>query len=261
MKRNAFTLLELLVVIAITAMLLGILLPVMRAAKKQAQAVRCSSNLSQIALMMAMYDNQNGTFPCGFYDGSMPPGGHIGDASLDYAGWWWFHYIIEGKSKESVAWCPSRIAPDAATKKNILCLNYGVNRSICKDALGLTGTLASEFTGKPLGQAQIRNPSKTLLATDSGYSLVSWKAATNDVSPRFDNQYRENFFYIPGMSINMDQPLSIPNMPYDAKVRHVNKTVNIIYTDGHLERVKADKLAVKNTGGDYKTLPTLWKPQ
>ncbi|MBW2098653.1 MAG: type II secretion system protein [Deltaproteobacteria bacterium] len=54
-KRKGFTLIELLVVIAIIAMLLAILLPSLRAAKKQAQAVVCRSNMCQIGLAVNLY--------------------------------------------------------------------------------------------------------------------------------------------------------------------------------------------------------------
>ena len=56
---KAFTLIELLVVIAIIALLLSILLPGLKMAKKQAQTIVCRSNLSQWGKIFALYANEN----------------------------------------------------------------------------------------------------------------------------------------------------------------------------------------------------------
>ncbi len=261
MKRNAFTLLELLVVIAIIAVLIGALIPSLRAAKHQARLVICGKNMTQLAMGFIIYNDENGTFPHGFDDfknaSGMPPGGYVGKPTHDKIGWWWFNYVVETESaKGSAAWCPSRKYIDPSVRDNILCGNYGVNRSICKDAPKSTGILGDEFVGKPLGQTHLRHPSQVLLVTDSGYSLTSWKAATSDISPHFDNPNREEYFYIPGMNINN----SSDGIPEAAQGRHPNKTVNVMYTDGHVARIKADELTVENIGGQYRNISPLWEP-
>ena len=58
-KNNGFTLIELLVVISIIALLVGILLPALGAARKSAQNMKCLSNLKQIGIGNWAYSFEN----------------------------------------------------------------------------------------------------------------------------------------------------------------------------------------------------------
>ena len=269
MKRIGFTLVELLVVIAIIGLLMAVLVPVLQRAKRQTRAILCGSNIKQLLVGLFAYESENDSLPPAFDDSTMspPPGGWPGFLNYDFMGWWWFNYIsISGDSKKDktrqrVVWCPSRRLKDPMFKDNVLCGNYGINRSVCKNPSDFQ-SYRQEFVGTPLRcTIDIPHPSRTLLIVDCGYSMITWWHAA-DIPPHALGPMMEDTAYIPGLKINGEKELW-PGQKDDAiNGRHLNKTVNVGFADGHVERKKADELLVENTGDDsYNNIKPLWRPR
>ncbi|WZP00105.1 DUF1559 domain-containing protein [Isosphaeraceae bacterium EP7] len=85
-KRRAFTLIELLVVIFIIAILIGLLLPAVQAARESARRLKCANNFKQIGLAMHSYQDLHQCFTPGF----------VFDPPSIQQGWAWGTLLLPG---------------------------------------------------------------------------------------------------------------------------------------------------------------------
>jgi prepilin-type processing-associated H-X9-DG protein/prepilin-type N-terminal cleavage/methylation domain-containing protein len=268
--KSGFTLVELLVVIAVIFLLLATLMPALQTARENAKTVVCGSNIKQILIALTVYENQNRTFPYCRYNTtpSVPPlGGYAGQAAYDMRYWYWFDFISnysgKSRSKSTVLWCPARNIREGYQTPNILLGNYGINEAICRN---FTSASETEIKGVPLRSSQIPHPADTMLAMDSGYTIITWyHAADANIVPITLSNTHEDSGYVPGLyEVNKGR------LPYfrsgvdfttDALIgRHPKKGVNAGFVDGHVARQKADDFYVQKTGDAYKNRFPLWLP-
>jgi prepilin-type N-terminal cleavage/methylation domain-containing protein/prepilin-type processing-associated H-X9-DG protein len=268
MRHRAFTLVELLVVISIVALLAAILFPLFSRSRERAKSIACRANIHELLVYLTAYDNEHQSLPCGFDDkkGVNPPGGYVGSMAWDGPGWWWFHFagVIRDKSRAAtkLLQCPSKRLDNSMLNRDLLCGNYGANRSLCKVPLNSTrGLYEDDFAGAPLSITSLKQPGSTLLVGDGGYSLICWWNATVDPPCSFDPDYIEDTSYVPGLEINKNKVLKTGQTSDAIGGRHANKMVNVGFADGHADPHQARDLLVEKTKDGAYANTRLWLGQ
>jgi prepilin-type N-terminal cleavage/methylation domain-containing protein/prepilin-type processing-associated H-X9-DG protein len=185
--RSGFTLIELLVVIALIAIVVGLLLPAVHAAREASRRTQCVNNLKQIGLAIHNYESSNGCFPPGYL--SAPGIGFFDPQTGDWGpGWGWLTVLLPGVEQGNLY--------------NSLNINMP-----CWD---LTNTTSVTFSPQVFLCPSANNPAATVGVTDVNQNL--WQGAVFGRANYVHNVGTNDVWSAPA-TVNYDDPFTGANGP------------------------------------------------
>lgn len=205
---------EALVVVAIGVLLIGLLCSVAPRALASSRQATCLGKLRQVGLSLSTYASEHG--------GKVPlaysSGGATWGMTLEEEGYLDPNSTAPASRQgNSLLLCPgSNVRWGGAF--DYLRGHYGINASIA-------GTLDGPGSATSVPLRSVENPSKKILALDSGAYVVTWYMV---------NAPSAAIWYLPGLEPNKTVGWPEENRADAVKGRH-NGRLNVLMVDGHIE--------------------------
>ncbi|QDU71514.1 type II secretion system protein [Mucisphaera calidilacus] len=277
-RHNAFTLIELLVVISIIALLIGILLPALGAARATAVNMRCSSNFRQMGIGNITYAHDHKDLMAWTYEQAWDVDG-VGAGLAEF----WQENLApyipvldnEGTLENRQSWrsnpdnmfnCPASdfveddkftSAPNSFMQGDLATYpNSSPKWAYSIDAPNnASGTImAGETNGDVVSEqySSVRVGDANYMASVDGY--LGWPQGGYTTAP-----FNQPWITLPGFRHGGDRALPDEAVNRDFDFYNKGATANMVFMDGHVSGMSAEQLIDNNGRGlDDKGSPWRW---
>jgi prepilin-type N-terminal cleavage/methylation domain-containing protein/prepilin-type processing-associated H-X9-DG protein len=231
---GGFTLIELLVVIAIIAILASLLLPAMAKAKEKGRSTSCINSLHQLGIAQQLYLTDHNRFAFTFQV--------RGNNDFRKA---WFNFLMPYQQTTNLILCPSKtkrfkelVALYPSDQRDKMVSNYSMNF-----ALGGCDwpNVWDAKIWTPRADNAVKNPSATVLFTDSGSRPVNSKDPLKSVTPTSPEKPGAWIVHDPANDAPCNGCVTSVGDPNwgGPHLRH-SKRSNVAFADSHVDTMKGN---------------------